>query len=143
MTPTARTLAELRARGYTAEVVEQIIRIPGRNGQPPRVFRRDLYGFGDVLAFKLGEPVLIVQACITSDQANRLAKIRNTATARLWLVAGNRIAVWGWAKRGPRGQRKVWTASVTVVLAEDCRELGRAVRERRRARDGRERLDRR
>lgn len=122
MTPTARSLSELRRRGYTAEVVEQVIRIPRATGGPgPRVFRRDLYGFGDVLAFRPGEPVLIVQACITSDQADRLAKIRGTTTAARWLEAGQRIEVWGWAKRGPRGQRKTWTLSSTPVTAEVIR----------------------
>lgn len=30
---------------------------------------------------------------------------------------GNRVAVWGWAKRGPRGKRKMWVLSETTVNA--------------------------
>jgi hypothetical protein len=63
MSPTARSLDELRKRGYTAQVVEQTINAR-RPGRPPLVFKRDLYGFGDILAVKADEPgSLIVQAC--------------------------------------------------------------------------------
>ncbi len=119
MTPTARSLAYLRARGACAEVVEQMVRVPAGPGRRPRAFRRDLLGCLDIVAIEPGRPgVLGVQACRTADQANRLAKIRFEPRARLWLQAGNRILVIGWAKRGARGARKVWQPSITEVTIE-------------------------
>lgn len=117
MSPTARSLVELRRRGYTASVVEQTIRAR-RPGGRPLVFKRDCFG-GDILAVKADElGALLVQACRTSDQADRLAKLRQTAAAGIWLAAGNRLVVWGWALRGPRGARKTWSLSETQVRAE-------------------------
>lgn len=53
MTPTGRTLCELRRDGYTAAVVESWI---------PRLnVRRDLFGVGDVLGVKAGEAPLLIQ----------------------------------------------------------------------------------
>ena len=110
MSPTARSLAHHRALGHEADVVERFIRIP-----KGRAFRRDLFGFADLLVLD-GQPgSLAVQACITSDQSTRLAKIAVELRAAKWLAAGNRIVVEGWAKRGPRGKRKLWTLSATLV----------------------------
>ena len=64
--PTQRTLEYLRARGWSAWVVEKWI---------PRTKQRiDLFGFGDILAFK-GACVLIVQATTRAHAAERQAKI--------------------------------------------------------------------
>jgi hypothetical protein len=81
--------------------------------------RQDFLGFADILAVEPDKPgVLAVQACATGDQAKRLTKIQSdglAANVRAWLGAGNRIVVWGWAKRGPRGKRKTWTLSDTEI----------------------------
>ena len=111
MTPTARSLKHHRALGHVAEVVEKTIRLPGG-----RVFKRDLWGFGDVLIMDGLPGSLIVQCCVTGDQSKRLAKIQAEPHSQRWLSAGNRVVVEGWAKRGPRGKRKVWTLSVTSVF---------------------------
>lgn len=119
MTPTARSLDYLRKRGAIAEVVEKFIRVPPRPGQPPRPFRRDLFGCLDIVALEPGTTgVLGVQACVTGDQSKRLEKIREEPKARVWLEAGNRIHVMGWAKRGGRGERKLWTPSITAVTLD-------------------------
>lgn len=101
--PTQRSLAWLRKRGWTASVVEKwnhVVHI-----------RQDLFGFADVLAFRNGEPVLLLQVCSSSggDVASRKTKISQNAVAALWLEAGHAIDIHGWAKRGPRGKRKLWT----------------------------------
>jgi hypothetical protein len=131
--PTARTLDYLRSRGATAQVVEHMIRIPPRNGQPGRVFKRDLFGFIDIVALEPGsEGVLGVQTTDASNLGHRLEKIREEPRARLWISHGNRIAIVTWAKRGARGQRKLWTPKITPVtletldqpaVAEDLEEL--------------------
>jgi hypothetical protein len=58
MSPTARSLAHLKALGYQAKVVEK--------WNPFAKIRQDLFG-ADILALKPGEPVLVVQA--TTDSA--------------------------------------------------------------------------
>ena len=81
--------------------------------------RQDFLGLADILAVEPGRPgVLAVRACITGDQSKRLAKLATEPVrerVRAWLTVGNHLVVWGWAKRGPRGQRKRWTLSETVV----------------------------
>jgi hypothetical protein len=98
-TPTARTLARLRELGYRADVVERRL---------PRCFiTRDLFGCIDVVAVRPGE-VLGVQCTSASHLAARLRKARAAPGLRAWLAAGAHFEVWGWAKRRPRGRRKVW-----------------------------------
>jgi hypothetical protein len=109
--PTQRTLRECRRRGWTACVVERWIAQARQ--------RVDAFGFGDVLAVDpAGEGgAILLQATSGSNVAARVSKILDLDTTHAWLAAGNRVAVWGWAKRGPRGQRKVWTVrEVEITL---------------------------
>ena len=102
MSPTQRTLAALRKDGWTAEVVERWI--PGAN------IRRDLWGFGDILAMHPGRGNLIVQATTTPHVPDRIAKLLAAPALLCWLLVSphNHVEVWGWAKRGARGKRKVY-----------------------------------
>lgn len=105
MTPTQRSLKELRKAGWLVAVVEK--------WNPHVRIRQDLFGFADLLAVK-GDQVLLVQTTSTSNVAARLGKIRAEAKSHVWLAGQNRrIVVHGWAKRGPRGKRKLW----------ECREI--------------------
>lgn len=102
MSPTQRSLAHLRSLGYSACVVEKWV------AQIKQ--RKDAFGFGDILAVKVGEPgALLVQATSGSNVAARIAKIKSIPEAGIWLAAGNRIVVMGFSKKGPRGKRKVWS----------------------------------
>ena len=105
--PTQRTLAELRKQGYTAYVVEK--------WNMHAKIRQDLFGFIDILAMKPCEPLLAVQATSTGNISSRIQKITDTSLGLDWISTGNRLEVWGWAKRGPRGKRKVWTLTVKVI----------------------------
>ena len=112
--PTARTLATLRAMDYLAEKVEQRLPIPGR------FVTRDFGGFGDILAAHPGRGILLVQA---TSRPNVNARINKITLADLpgkspkhpamrmnpvrlnvirWLAAGGRAEVWGWYKKGSR-----------------------------------------
>lgn len=89
VSPTQRTLAELRKRGYLAAVVEKF-----------NIFakvRQDLFGFIDVLAVRRGE-VLGVQATSASNVSARVKKIAEHANVGAVRESGIRIAVWGWDK---------------------------------------------
>lgn len=87
--PTQRSLAELRKRGYLAQVVEKWIAAVKR--------RQDLYGFIDILAIRDDE-ILGVQATSGDHVAERVAKIAEHEHVGAVRKAGIRIAVWGWRK---------------------------------------------
>lgn len=111
--PTARSLNRCRANGWRAQVVERWV---------PAIKRRiDLFGFGDVLAIDGKPGALLIQATTTDNGASRIKKISEQChdAAVEWLQAGNRIEVWGWAKRGAAGKRKVWTRRRWRVWLED------------------------
>lgn len=90
MTPTQRTLAELRKRGYRCAVVEKW------NGHIQR--RQDLFGVIDVLAIREGE-TLAVQTTSGSNVAARVTKIAESEATPDMRAAGWKIVVHGWAKR--------------------------------------------
>jgi hypothetical protein len=100
MSPTARSLQHLRALGYKAQVVEKTI---------PRTFiKKDLFG-ADIVALKACTPLLVIQCTSGSNVAARITKLQESGFDTLWKSVGAMIEVWGWAKQGTRGQRKVWT----------------------------------
>lgn len=74
MGPTARTVAHLRALGYTAEV---------ERWNPFAKIRQDLFG-ADVLALKSGEPVLVVEATSETNVAARIQKLNKNGLIELW-----------------------------------------------------------
>lgn len=87
--PTQRTLAEMRKRGYLAEVVEKWI--------PQARRRRDLAGFIDVLCFKYGE-ILGVQATSDDNVSKRVRKTSEHENVGIVRSAGVRLLVHGWRK---------------------------------------------
>jgi hypothetical protein len=99
MSPTERTIAKLKEMGYQ----------PGRTEHFNTwvKIRQDLFNCIDVIGLKKGAALLLVQ-CTTGDNApSRLMKSRETLA--LLASTGNIAEVWGWAKRGERGKRKLWT----------------------------------
>jgi hypothetical protein len=110
MTPTARSLRFLREQGWVADVVER--RMPGC------AITKDFLGFADILAVRPGElGVQAVQTTTRAHQAHRYAKVQASGYLSLWLAAGNRAVVHGWAKVGKRGARKTWEVTVQEVTA--------------------------
>jgi hypothetical protein len=110
MTPTQRSLAYLRDSGWTVCVVEKWI--------PQIRQRKDAFGFGDLLAVKVNVPgATLVQTTSGSNMAARVAKIRATPEAGIWLAAGNRIVVHGWRKL-TFGGRKRWQVREEVMGGE-------------------------
>ncbi len=116
--PTQRTLKWLREKGYTAQVVE-------RWNMHAKV-RVDLFGCIDIVAMGHGV-ILGVQACAGSSHAARKAKATALPTTRQWIECGGMFWVVSWAKRGPRGKRKVWTERAEVVTAAECAGLDAGV----------------
>jgi len=100
VTPTARSLEVLRKLGYEADVVERWV--PGAR------IRRDFLGCIDIVGVHPEHGIIGVQATTTGNIAARLAKAATEKRLRPWLEHA-RFEVWGWALRGPRGKRKLWT----------------------------------
>ena len=135
--PVQRTLEALRKEGWTADVAEKWVAIPGPNrcpscgqarprpGMPPGI-RRDLHGFVDVDAFHPEKGHLYVQC---SDDAGGMAKHVTkllgedlAPKVERALRAGCRVEIHAWGKRGPRGKVKHWTRRrlvFTLVSALD------------------------
>ena len=93
--PTQRSLAEMRKRGYLADVTERWI--------PRAMVRRDLFGFGDVLAVGDRE-VVMVQATSASNAASRIRKITEHENLAAVRKGGIRVLVHGWRKVRGRWQ---------------------------------------
>lgn len=107
MTPTQRTLKLLKEQGYHVRIVER--------WNPFARKRVDLFG-GDILAIKRGEPPLLVQCTSATNLASRWNKSIKSEEVKAWLLTlHTRFEVWGWGKKGKRGERKVWDVTVREV----------------------------
>lgn len=89
MSPTSRSLANLRERGYRCEVVERFNSFTKQ--------RKDLFGFVDIVAIREGETVG-VQTTSGSNMAARIKKIADSETVSDVRKAGWKILVQGWTK---------------------------------------------
>ena len=114
MTPTQRTLRELRTRAYTVAVVER--------WNAHAKLRQDLFGWMDVLAIREKE-ILGVQATSGSNHSARVNKLQtecDDAVAK-WLAAGGRVVVWSWRskpkikKDGTKSKVKEWLLRETII----------------------------
>lgn len=99
-TPTERSLKYLRKNGWRCAVVEK--------WNPAIKRRNDLFGFGDILAIK-DDQTLIVQTTSASHVAERITKIVEDCAEALADVrkAGWLIHVHGWRK-AKQGNRMLW-----------------------------------
>ena len=115
--PTQRTLAMLRRTCSHVAIVEKWI--------PQTCQRKDVWGFGDILALD-GQPgSLLVQCTSGSNVSARVHKIAEECAeaAGAWLLAGNRIQVIGFRKRKPRGQKVArWEPRIVHVTLESLAE---------------------
>jgi hypothetical protein len=108
MSPTGRSLDLLRRQKYLPWIVERWI--PGAS------IRKDFLGFVDLLALKVGEPILAVQTTSAANVAARLTKAQGLASLRTWLACGGAFVVHGWAKSGKDG---LWHVRIVQVSPED------------------------
>jgi len=112
MNPTARSAKYLRELGYIVGFTEQIIRYPGGKG----MVRKDLFGFADLIAFKDGEGVLLIQSTTATNAAHRVEKARGNEGLYAWVRSGQRRAeVHGWVKRKNRWVVRVYHLRLAIV----------------------------
>ena len=105
--PTARTLAECKRRGWTADVVEKWI--------PQARKRKDVAGCIDVLTYGVGVGVLGIQTTSGSNHAARRTKALAEPRLRMWLLGGGRFELWSWSKLA-NGR---WTVRKERVVMDD------------------------
>jgi len=126
---TQRSMQHLRNLGWQVAKVEAWI--PPRGAMKFGV-RRDVWGFGDLLAcipkvtwhdktthIQIGEPlpprIALIQCCSDSGgkagmQAHK-EKILAIPEYRYWKLCGGIVLLHGWKRRKPRGQRAQWILS--------------------------------
>jgi hypothetical protein len=110
--PTQRTIAAMKKRGYTCGIVE--------HWNPHTKTRHDLFGFVDLIAMKPGR-IIAVQATSGTNTSARLAKIKAEPRAKVWLEAGGIILIVGWRqlvvrkKDGTKAKRPRWKPKVMMV----------------------------
>ena len=107
--PTARTLAECRTRGWLAQVVER--------WNPYARVRVDLFGFIDLLACVEGR-LLGIQATTNANAASRLTKILEHPNAGAWLRTGCELYVWSWGQYKWRLRSGAWSRARRWRLTE-------------------------
>jgi hypothetical protein len=122
--PTQRSLALLRAQGYTVAKVEYWNPFPKRadtdGSGGPTGKRMDLFGFIDLVCLVPGESgVLAIQTTSATHLAAHRTKALALPACELWLRCGNRIVLHGWAKRGAAGKHKLWQCRVVEVTLAD------------------------
>lgn len=128
--PTARTLEELRKRGWSAGVVERWkpgFREDKKTGAKeliPYGTRVDFLGFADILALDGQGGYLAIQACAGASLAARLHKAMDVPELKDHLAQGNRFQVWGWREiwvksKGGASQRRRWQPKIVSVVLRD------------------------
>jgi len=120
MTPTQRTMRELRNQGRVCAIVEKWNQFVGPHG-----IRQDLFGIIDILALDPERGVVGIQAC-GSDFAAHMRKItdeRHQETHDWLSTPGTSLELWGWRKvklkRGGKAMR--WKPRVREITLNDLR----------------------
>jgi hypothetical protein len=94
MSPTARTLAAMRAAGYVAEKVEY--------WNPHARVRKDLFGGIDIVAVADGPGGRVqiwgVQATSGTNHGARVVKLLAEPKLRRWVACGGLLSVVSWRK---------------------------------------------
>ena len=110
--PTQRSLALLRERGYLPYVVE--------TWNPYARIRKDLYGFIDIVAIKVGaEGVLAVQTTTGTNLSARIKKAEGLEAYNLWIATGNVVEFHGWRKLKTGKKQRTWVPIVRRLSIAD------------------------
>lgn len=117
---TQRSLRYLEKRGWQCAVVEKWI--PPR-GKMKFGVRKDVWGFGDILAckstgFRNEDQIALIQTFPLARWKDHIEKMIEIRELKIWKAAGGLVFVHGWAlkpKGGVRGAKKVWTLREEVL----------------------------
>lgn len=133
LSATQRTLRELRAQGRIVEIVEKWITIRKRpidadadagdsdsRKYSVHGFRKDLFGFIDLIALDPSQGIVAIQSCGQSFAAHLRKLLDSECTEFVieWLKCGGKVELWGWRKvklhRGGKALR--WQPRITRIL---------------------------
>ena len=120
MTPTQRTLRELRNRGMICGIVERFNSFAGPHG-----IRQDLFGFIDIICLDPSRGIIGVQSCGNSfsQHYKKITEEKNQECYE-WLRCGGKVELWAWRKlklkRGSKALR--WTPKIKVITLEDLND---------------------
>jgi len=119
LSPTQRTLRELRKQGRIVDVCERWIVNPKHPGGG---FRKDLFGFIDLIVLD-PEGIIAIQSCGQSFKAHLDKIMQSECTEYVieWLQCGGGLELWGWRKvklkRGGKAMR--WQPRIQQITLED------------------------
>ena len=112
LSPTQRTLRQLRQEGRICGIVERFNRFGGEFG-----IRQDLFNFIDLIALDPKEGIIGVQCCGRSGHAEHRKKILENEIVPEWLKSGGSIEIWSWGKqkikRGGKAER--WMPKIEKI----------------------------
>ncbi len=118
LSPTQRTLRELRNQGRVCAIVERWI---GHVG--PRGIRQDLFGIIDIIALDPERGVVGVQSCGSSfsEHVRKLLDDRAQSCVDWLMTPGTVFELWGWRKvklkRGGKAMR--WRPRIREFTLDD------------------------
>ena len=118
LSPTQRTLRELRGQGRIVGTVERWNPYVGSHG-----IRQDLFGFIDLIALDRDRGIVGIQSCGQSYAAHERKILDSECTENVveWLRCGGKLELWGWrkllVKRGGKAMR--WTPRVREFTLGD------------------------
>ena len=108
MSPTQRTLTQLKHEGFFCRVVEK--------WNPYARIRQDLWG-ADIIALRQGSPTILIQCTTQSNAAARIHKVCAIPEVAVWVGNGGIFQVWGWRKI-KRGNRHLWEVDKRPITLE-------------------------
>lgn len=118
MTPTQRTIRELKNNGMKCAIVEKWNPHVGPHG-----IRQDLFGIIDIIALDPERGVIGVQCCGSSFSAHYKKITAERAQETLdWLqTPGTKLEIWGWRKLKKKrgGKAMVWRPRIQEITTSD------------------------
>ena len=146
--PTQRTLKALKDDGRICAIVEKWVPMhqkreegsgpggPGAGGswaERPMGFRKDLFGFIDIIALDPEKGIVGIQSCGQAFSEHALTILNSDATENVieWLKAGGKVELWSWRKvklvRGGKAER--WMPRVRTFTLADFKLAVKATQE--------------
>ena len=119
MSPTQRTIRELKNMGRRCAIVEKWNPFARRAGTEFKGIKQDLFGIIDIIALDPERGVVGVQACGSSFKQHLDKILRDEEqSAQEWLsTPGAVFELWGWrkVKKNRGGKQMVWKARVVEI----------------------------
>lgn len=120
LSTTQRTLRELRKQGRIVDVCEKWVINPKH---PAGGFRKDLFGFIDLIVLDPEQGIVAIQSCGQDFKAHLDKMLDTEVTENVieWLQCSGKLELWGWRKlklkRGGKAMR--WMPRIRIITLDD------------------------